>query len=130
MTATSSGSWMSGLAKLVLKKSAHEGLKAAAKASGSAAFKAATHSSVVGMACGLAVELGELGVKAAQGKLSGEQAAAQLGKCALKGGTMLAGAEAGAALGTLVMPGVGTVVGGALGSLLAAGVTSRFTRDD
>lgn len=64
----------------------------------------------------IAAGLVDLGVDAINGDLTAEKAAKTVGRTACG----WAGAEGGAAIGTLICPGIGTVVGGLLGGLLGA----------
>lgn len=62
---------------------------------------------------------------AISGEIDGEEFAIRSGKNVAKGGACWGGMEAGAALGTMILPGVGTVIGGILGGL-ASGLLADF----
>ena len=80
-------------------------------------------SAPIAIAAGV-VESGKDVYRYFDGEIDGEELAASVGKTTLKTGAMWAGAEGGAALGSMVCPGVGTVVGGLIGGLLGGSLFS------
>jgi len=62
---------------------------------------------------------------AMSGRIDGDEFARRSAKNVVQGGTTWVGAEAGAAMGTLICPGLGTIAGGLLGGL-AGGLAACF----
>lgn len=95
-------------------------------------FKAGAHAlsrSAAPVAIGLTlVEFGKDMKGLFSGDIDRKQLAARTSKNVLKGGTTWGGMEGGAAIGTLVLPGVGTVVGGAVGGIAGALLGGWITR--
>jgi hypothetical protein len=74
------------------------------------------------------VEIGKDAFRWANDDIDGNELAARAGGHVVKGGMAYAGGQVGAALGTAVLPGAGTVVGAIVGGLLGGLLGSRMPR--
>lgn len=100
------------------------GFRGLSRSAAPVALAATVYDAAAGTADDLrAFSRGEIG----GGELAG-RVAANTGKAAVRGGCGWAGMEAGAAIGTAIMPGVGTVVLGVLGGLAGFLFGSKISR--
>ena len=84
----------------------------------------------VPVAVGLfAVEVGKDAWAAASGEIDGAELGKRAVGHAIKGGTTWAGMEAGAAIGSLIFPGGGTIIGGFVGAVVGGLVGDALTSD-
>lgn len=111
------------------KDAARSALSGAATSAGGAVVKAGLmRAGAQGLARGAApvaiassaLEAGGAVFDLARGEIDGRECGVKVAKAAGRGAACWGGAEAGAAIGTLICPGVGTAIGGVVGGLAAA----------